>query len=185
MKKQNAVNKNGFTLLELLVVVLIIGILAAIALPQYENAVTKSRVMSMLPLMRRWKDALQEWKLQHGTYCKGGEDGSCEDSPDGADLGVNWPSDWNDGECGDDAYCSNDYWTCLINAADDGSVNCDYKQIFSIIMNQPDGEDYCGGNQGKIICLPWTATAEGEKICKNLGKASGTNGNLQCTVIGS
>ena len=171
-------SSKGFTLLELLVVVLIIGILASIALPQYEMAVTKSRAMSMLPLMRRWYDAMQEYKLQHGDY----------DIGDASALGANWPSDWKksvdeDESCGDDSSCSNDYWTCDINAAEDGSVICVYKQIFQIIINQPDGYDYCGGNQGKIICEPWNE--DGEKICKNLGKPSGTSDDLQCTVIGS
>ena len=173
-------NKSGFTLIEMLVVVLIIGILAGIALPQYQMAVTKARVATILPLMRRWYDGLAEYKLRTGSYLT--EEG---ESPDGADLGANWPSDWQDYEnklCGDAPHCHNDIWSCETNGADDGSVYCEYKDLY-MVMVQPDGEyDYCGGNQGKIICVPYTN--DGEKICKSLGKPSGTNNGRQCTQIG-
>ena len=63
-------NKKGFTLLELLVVVLIIGILAAIALPQYKMAVAKSKFATMKNNLKAMDEAEDRYYLVHNQYTK-------------------------------------------------------------------------------------------------------------------
>ena len=60
--------KKAFTLIELLVVVLIIGILSAIALPQYRKAVLKSKFAAIVPKVHGMEQALQEYYLNNGQY---------------------------------------------------------------------------------------------------------------------
>ena len=62
------VNNKAFTLIEMLVVVLIIGILAAIALPQYELSVEKTRASQALVALRSLKDSMEREKLARGQY---------------------------------------------------------------------------------------------------------------------
>jgi len=61
-------NKKAFTLLELLVVVLIIGILAAIALPQYQLAVDKSRYAALMDITRAIAEANERFCLANDRY---------------------------------------------------------------------------------------------------------------------
>ena len=60
-------NKKGFTLIELLVVVLIIGILSSVALPQYTNAVEKSRATEAWSTLKAINDAQSIRNMEMGT----------------------------------------------------------------------------------------------------------------------
>ncbi len=61
-------DKQAFTLIELLVVVLIIGILASVALPQYQKAVEKSKATQALTLLKSVGQAALTYQLANGEY---------------------------------------------------------------------------------------------------------------------
>jgi len=58
--------QQGFTLIELMIVVAIIGILAAVALPQYQNYVTKSKWATNLMAVQALKVAISECLQNQG-----------------------------------------------------------------------------------------------------------------------
>ncbi|MCR5503999.1 MAG: prepilin-type N-terminal cleavage/methylation domain-containing protein [Elusimicrobiaceae bacterium] len=62
------INKKGFTLIEILVAVLIIGILAAIAVTQYKKAVIKSRISALMPLVASAARAQEEYYMVNNEY---------------------------------------------------------------------------------------------------------------------
>ena len=63
--------QKGFTLIELMIVIAIIGILAAIAIPAYQNYVIRSQVTEGLSLADSWKTAVGEFFAQYGSFPSG------------------------------------------------------------------------------------------------------------------
>ena len=103
-------NKQAFTLIELLVVVLIIGILVAVALPQYQKAVEKSKAAQGIALVKSFAQAAEAYHLANGTYATNAD-------IDALDVGL---SD----EQKTKLFCADLFWEC----ADNGEWGITFQQ---------------------------------------------------------
>jgi prepilin-type N-terminal cleavage/methylation domain-containing protein len=87
-------SKGGFTLVEIMIVVAIIGILAAIAIPNFVKARERALTNACIANLKQIEGAIQVWAIDTS---KGGTDTMAEGdvTPDYLQA---WPN------CGDDAY---------------------------------------------------------------------------------
>jgi general secretion pathway protein G len=63
--RSRGIRRSGFTLVEILIVVIILGILAAIAIPQFSNASAQSRVNSLMGQIKTLRAQIELFKIQH------------------------------------------------------------------------------------------------------------------------
>ncbi len=158
--------KKAFTLIELLVVVLIIGILSAIALPQYQKAVEKSRASEALMNMRTIVNNVDMVVLEQGT-----DDTSIYGNPE------NWTVSLSGGTWTDSGCCGPMYTTKFFFylPTDDGSGITVYRcsgtctgdieqdTEYDLFQNYPSRNN--GSND--ISCTGYTDL--GTSVCKALG----------------
>jgi prepilin-type N-terminal cleavage/methylation domain-containing protein len=106
MKKTPLKNEKGFTLIEIIAVLVILGILAAVAIPKYidmkSDAIQKAAGSSVAELNARERLALAQWKLKgcdgpYGDLNNPNPTTVCSDpgtgvTAIGTDLGPDWTS---------------------------------------------------------------------------------------------
>ncbi|CWM45771.1 pilin [Neisseria meningitidis] len=66
--------QKGFTLIELMIVIAIVGILAAVALPAYQDYTARAQVSEAILLAEGQKSAVTEYYLNHGKWPDGNSD---------------------------------------------------------------------------------------------------------------
>ncbi|HFC2910010.1 TPA: pilin, partial [Neisseria gonorrhoeae] len=74
--------QKGFTLIELMIVIAIVGILAAVALPAYQDYTARAQVSEAILLAEGQKSAVTEYYPNHGKWPE-----------DNGDAGVASPAD--------------------------------------------------------------------------------------------
>jgi general secretion pathway protein G len=64
-------NRKGFTLIEILIVVIILGILAAIVIPQFTNASKEAKQSALVTMVQSMRSQIALFKLQHNDFLPG------------------------------------------------------------------------------------------------------------------
>ena len=81
-------NSKGFTLIELMIVVVIIGILAALAIPRFMRSTTKAKMSEARQLLKQIYTMQRAYRQENDTYTLNGVTASAAAGDAFADIGV-------------------------------------------------------------------------------------------------
>lgn len=66
--KERASGERGFTLIELITVVFIVAVLAAVAVPQYKGAIIQAKESVLKENLFRFRDLIDQYQIDKGHY---------------------------------------------------------------------------------------------------------------------
>lgn len=69
--KRHARRESGFTLMEVMITVCIVAILAAIAVPAYQDSVTRGKLIDATMRLGDYRSQMEKWFLDNRTYQNG------------------------------------------------------------------------------------------------------------------
>jgi type IV pilus assembly protein PilE len=79
MSMTRGIRHRGFTLTELMIAVAIVGVLAAIAVPQYSSYIMRSRILDAFSKLSDYRTRMEQYFLDRRTYLD--DSGGCGIAP--------------------------------------------------------------------------------------------------------
>lgn len=123
--------RNGYSLMELMVTVVIVGVLSAIAIPTFTNYMYRSKTTEAITFLAEIKQRQEAYRAEFGQYCNVSADPATRWPGDA--LGSN-PVPWG---------ASPANWTAL-GASPDGYVRFRYSTVAGFPGTDPSGAGFSG-----------------------------------------
>ena len=153
--------KSGFTLIEILIVVIILGILAAIIIPQFTEASSEARESTLVSNLQTLRSQIGLFKVQHNDSYPGDTD--ADGVPDDAanfELDLTTQTDVDGAQA-----VGGDFGPYMQSVPDNPFITVDGTALFSVGTGAPPGDDsshwYIDDATGNVWANDSDQTADG------------------------